>query len=256
MREFLFSHLGRPGGSQTVWSVYVQNQSADEDLLENGYARNLVAGLTHEIGNSLQSIRGEVDLLRSAGALSPQSASAVTGGIEHIHHLAREVNEYLSPFPFERRRQNTVAVIDEVIRSSSPLLAERGIRISTVFNGPLPELALGLQFRTALKRVIEFSSALLSEGGELKVEVGVTAVNGFRYVEVRVINLSPKSLDLEEKDVFRPYLKVNDCRVGLTLAMARQILRSHSGKIIFQKERQNRGVFSILINIPEDALTH
>jgi nitrogen-specific signal transduction histidine kinase len=59
-------------------------------------------------------------------------------------------------------------------------------------------------------------------------------------------------LDVDDKDVFRPYLIVNECRVGLTMSLARQILRHHFGKIIFHKEQRNRGVFSILIKVPAD----
>jgi nitrogen-specific signal transduction histidine kinase len=161
----------------------------------------------------------------------------------------------LSPSPLERRRENAATVILEVIQGITPRLEQSGIRVEARFDPLLPELPLGAQFRNALKRVIEFSYALLPEGGELQIEAGLKLIRKSRYVEVRVVNVSPTFLDVEEKDVFRPYLTVNSYRVGLTMSLARQILRHHFGKIIFHKEQRNRGVFSILIKVPAGIQT-
>ena len=87
---------------------------------------------------------------------------------------------------------------------------------------------------------------------DLKIEAGVKRIGQAFYIELRVINVSPSCLDIDEKEVFRPYLKVNEYRVGLTMVLARQILRRHYGRIIFQKEQRNRAVFSILIKVPSD----
>jgi signal transduction histidine kinase len=254
MQEFLFSSSTLTQPSQSVWSLYFEDHSTGEDVMERSHVRDLIEGLTHEIGNSLQGIRGEVDLLKLAGTLPQDSASAIFRGVEHICALAGEANEYLLPFSRERRWEDTASVIHEVVQSRRRQLAQRGIDVSAVFDGPLPKLPLGSQFRDAFARVIEFSSALLPQGGALKVEVGPKRIDDSLYVELRVINASPTHLGVEENDVFRPYLKVNDCRVGLTLAIAREILRRHFGKIIFHKEQRNRGVFSILIKVPMDTV--
>jgi hypothetical protein len=43
--------------------------------------------LVHQIGNHLQLVRGEVDLLRLSGALPPPSFDTIIQGIENIHKL-------------------------------------------------------------------------------------------------------------------------------------------------------------------------
>jgi len=252
MQEFLFpsSTLTQPS---PVWSLYVEDQSTGEEVLERSHVRDLVGGLTHELSNSLQAIRGEVDFLKIAGTLPQNSAGVIYRGIEQIRTLAGEVNEYFSPFSVEQRWEDTATVIHEAIQSKQPQLTRHGIHVSAVFNGPLPKLALGSQFRDAFERVLEFSSTILPEGGALTIEVGPRHIDDCLYVELRVINTSPTYLDLEENDVFRPYLKVNDCRVGLNLSIARQVLRRHFGNIVFRKEQRNLGVFSILIKAPKDT---
>lgn len=253
LRELLFSYSTPAIAWPAVWSLYFDDQSADEEVSERRQLRrDLVRGLTHEIGNSLQVIGGEVDLLRLTGDLPQRSAQAVDRGVEQIRELLSDASEYLAPSPLQRRRENTATVILEVIQSITPRFEQCGIRVGVRLTQPLPELPLGAQFRNALKRVIEFSYALLPKGGELQIEAGLKRIRKSRYVEVRVINVSPTSLDVDDKDVFRPYLIVNECRVGLTMSLARQILRHHFGKIIFHKEQRNRGVFSILIKVPAD----
>ena len=223
MQEYLFSSSSLTRPSEAVWSIYCEDHSTGEEVLERAHVRDLVGGLTHEIGNSLQAIRGEADFLKLTGTLPQESAGAISRGIEQIRSLAWEANEYLSPFSREQRWEDSESVINEVIQSRQLQLAQRGIHVSAVFNRPLPNLSLGSQFRDAFDRVIDFSSTILPEGGALRVEVGPRPINDSQYVELRVINVSPTQLEVEENDVFRPYLNVNDCRVGLTMSMARQI---------------------------------
>jgi len=46
-------------------------------------------------------------------------------------------------------------------------------------------------------------------------------------------------------------LIANVGNLGLSMAVAQQILRRHYGEIVFRKEDSNRGVFSLLIHAPE-----
>jgi hypothetical protein len=51
-----------------------------------------VHGMVHKIGNSLQTIRGEVDLLRLSGALPQRTFDSILEGIDSIHNLAAEID--------------------------------------------------------------------------------------------------------------------------------------------------------------------
>jgi nitrogen-specific signal transduction histidine kinase len=252
MREDLFFHPLRKNEPAAVWSLYTEQEDSDKEILESPSLRDFVNGFNHEIGNGLQAIKGEIDLLLLAGALPPQSARAVDRGIQRIAELTDEVHAYLASTAAKPWRENPVRTIREVIQLSSQGLKDRGIRIAVEFKDRLPELPIGSDFCNAIKWVIDFSCALLPKGGDLKIEAGVNRIGAAFYIELRVINVSPSCLDVEEKEVFRPYLKVNEYRVGLTMVLARQIVRRHLGTIIFQKEQRNRGVFSILIKAPSD----
>ena len=134
-------------------------------------------------------------------------------------------------------------------------MAAHGIRTGVVVKETLPKVPLDGQFGRALTGVIDFSRALLQQGGELKVEAGTRRQEGTSYVEFNIVTSSSTSLQVDEKDVFRPFSKVNGYRLGLSMAVAQQILRRHFGEIVFRKEHSNRGVFSLLIRVPESKKT-
>ena len=51
------------------------------------------SSLLHQIGNSLQSVRGEVDLLRLFGGLPQASFDTITQAIENIHELTARLDD-------------------------------------------------------------------------------------------------------------------------------------------------------------------
>ena len=250
--EFLFSNSHQAEESQPVWSLYTEEPNFEEDILESAQVCDLVHGLNHEIGNSLQAIKGEIDLLLLAGALPPQNANGISRGIERISELTSELNEYLTPLPFDSKREDPAVALRRVLDANFERLNERGIRITMDIKDPLPALALGADFQQAFKRIIDISLALLPKGGDLRIEARLRCVRESRFLELQVIHVSPSGLAVEETEIFRPYLKINQHRIGLTMVIARQLLRRHFGKIIFHKEQRNRGVFSISIKIPSD----
>ena len=247
IREFLFSSSRPAWPSRSVWSLYVEDKGPRNEGMERTPIGELVKGLTHEIGNNLQAIRGELDLLTIAGTLPRNRASTIFRDLERIRALTWEATDYLSPRAIEKNWQNPSELISAVIRKSRLRLAQRGIHVSSTIDEPLPYIFLDRQFCSALERVIDFSATIQPRGGAVKIKVAANNINDKLYLEMRVINESPTRLELEENVLFRPYLKVNNRQLGLSLTMAQQILRDHFGNIIFRKTEPNIGIFVIRI---------
>jgi hypothetical protein len=100
----------------------------------------------------------------------------------------------------------------------------------------LPMVPLDDNFDRALRGVIDFSRALLPQGGELEIEAGIRRRQGERYIELNIASSSSTSLQVDESDVFRPFSNVNGYRLGLSMAVA-QILRRHYGEIVAKNGR-------------------
>jgi signal transduction histidine kinase len=233
-----------------VWTVYTEEVALENVFRGAGQARNFVRGLTHEMGNNLQAIRGEVDILRFSHGMPNDSADTIYRGINQVRRLVQEINEYLFPSSLESRTEDPASVLSEVIQSREKEMAAHGIRTGMKLKESLPKVPLDSQFGRALTDLIDFSRALLSKGGELNIEAGVCRQDGENYIELNIVSSSETSLQVEEGDVFRPFANVNGHRAGLSMAVAQQILKRHFGKIAFRKEESNRGVFSLLIRVP------
>jgi PAS domain-containing protein len=234
-----------------VWSLYIEEPLLEDELTGTYPLRKLVGGLTHDIGNNLQTISGELELSRWSGVLSVESAEAMARGITQIRTLAHEIEEYLFPSKQRPRTEDPASLLTEVIQSKEKEMAAHGIRTGMILKETLPKVPLDGQFDRALRGVIDFSRALLPQGGELKIEAGMKRREGERYIELNIVSSSSTSLQVDESDVFRPFSNVNGYRLGLSMAVAQQIFRRHYGEIVFRKEDSNRGVFSLLIRAPE-----
>ncbi len=248
------SFLYGRGGAANVWTVYLEEVATESIFQGAGQVRYFVRGLTHEMGNNLQAIRGELDILRFSHAIPNDSAETIYRGINQVRRLVHEIEEYLFPSSVEAKTEDPTSVLAEVIHSREKEMAANGIRTGMKLKESLPKVPLDLQFGRALTNVIDFSRALLSKGGELNIEAGVCRQDGENYIELNIVSSSETSLQVEEGDVFRPFANVNGHRAGLSMAVAQQILKRHFGKIVFRKEQSNRGVFSLLIRVPNTTM--
>ncbi|MGB7949233.1 MAG: hypothetical protein WCH75_16215 [Candidatus Binatia bacterium] len=251
LREISILYAGRESDSLGVWSLYTEDAGLDDPLTEAYPLRKLLGGLTHDIGNNLQTISGELELSRWSGVLSVESAEAIARGITQIRTLAHEIEEYLFPPRHQPRSEDPASLLTEVIQSKEKEMAAHGIRTGMRVKETLPRVPLDGQFDRALRGVIDFSRALLSQGGELEIEAGMRRKQGEKFIELNIVSSSATSLEVDERDVFRPFSNVNGYRLGLSMAVAQQIMRRHYGEIVFRKEASNRGVFSLLIRVPE-----
>ena len=255
LREVSFLYGSSGAEKPNVWTVYLEEVASESLFQGTGQVRNFVRGLTHEMGNNLQAIRGELDILRFSQAIPNDSAETIYRGINQVRRLVHEIEDYLFPSSVEPQTEDPAFVLAEVIQSREKEMAAHGIRTGMKLKQSLPKVPLDLQFGRALTNVIDFSRALLSKGGELNIEAGVCRQDGENYIELNIVSSSETSLQVEEGDVFRPFASVNGHRAGLSMAVAQQILRRHFGKIVFRKEQSNRGVFSLLIRVPSTVVS-
>jgi hypothetical protein len=100
-------------GASAVLSLYQTKAGARRDDAA-------IHCLAHHMGNSLQAIRGEVDLLHLVGALPQRSFDNITLGIDQVNDLLREIDGLPSVEPLSlvhggtRRRRHGRARLQKI----------------------------------------------------------------------------------------------------------------------------------------------
>jgi len=226
-----------------------REQTYCEEAKPRHPAEKIIRELTHAIQNSLQTIILEVGIL-DLPATAPSEYHVIVNKVDEIERFLRETNEYFSRVRTPSSYVNPLVVLRDLKRQAGKSLADQGIRVSMLCKDTLPEVFVDpIEFRNAVRQVIDFSLVLLPNGGEVLLDAGQKTINGKKFIELCVTSISGSSLVCEEKDVFQPFVRVNDQRVGLSMAIAQEILRRQHGEINFRKESQHRGVFTILMEV-------
>jgi nitrogen-specific signal transduction histidine kinase len=212
-------------------------------------AVEIIPGLTHEIRNNLQMIIGEIEIL-NLNATASSEYLVILNKVGEIDRLLREANEYFSLVTAPLSVEDPLVVLKDLQRDIEKDLAGHGIHIDMDCKDTLPRVLVApKKFREAVRQVVDFSLVLLPNGGEVLLNARQKTVSGTKFVELSVTITSESTLACEGMDVFQPFLRVNNQRVGLSMAVAQEVLRRQHGSIIFRKESQHRGVFSILMEV-------
>jgi hypothetical protein len=103
----------------------------------------------------------------------------------------------------------------------------------------------------ALERLLTCVYALLpAEGGEVVVEAGLREVEVQRYMELQVSGRAGSPLVVEEAEVFRPFWRVNDYQLGLSLVLVRRLVDRQQGQLSFGKLSPTQVGFVMLLRVP------
>lgn len=242
--------------TRAIWSAYAhlpgldgRKQTFSEEATPRHPAEKLIRELTHAIQNSLQTIIGEIEIL-DLPVTAPSYYHVIVNEIGEIDKFLREANEYFSPAKTPFSLVDPLVVLRELQRDVEKDLADHGIRVSTACKDAPPEVYVDpRKFRYAVRQVVDFSLVLLPNGGEVLLDARHKTISGTEFVELSITSISESSLACKDEDVFRPFVRVNDHGVGLSMAVAQEILRRQGGNIIFRKESQHRGVFTVLMEV-------
>jgi signal transduction histidine kinase len=217
-----------------------------------GHLGGLIRPLLHEIQNSLHVIRMGVDFM-SMDQNTPFGIESAVRGIECLNKLSEELHEYFVPIKAQVSAEQPEILLKHVVHCMEGELQRHGVSVRIAGEGPLPVVQLDrIQFRRALKHVIDFCQVLVAKGGDLEIEVRQKTIEAQAYVELTILSSSPRSLEVDENTAFQPFLRVNGIQIGLGMAIAQQILRRQQGNIVFRKKTSQQALISILLKVCSD----
>jgi two-component system NtrC family sensor kinase len=211
----------------------------------------LVSGVAHEISNPLAGIAGCAEALAS---LAERGAREDAREARQFRDLIRQevarcetIVRFLldSSRPREDERTDVAASVSRALRLLERHPAFARLRVRAAVPGGLPLARIGAD---ALKQVVMALAVNASAGMPSGGALAVRASHRGREVRLDVSDTGAPVPRDRRASLFEPYAATNDAQrgAGLGLAIARSLLRSRGGDLVY-RPRPNGNVFRVVL---------
>ena len=241
-------------------SEILQNQR--EQLRNKDTARaNWIAGVSHDIRTPLSMIMGYASQLKTSSDLSEEMAkklSVILKQSERIKNLINDLNlasklEY-NMQPFEKKKENAVAVVRQVIVDFLNMDIDEKFPIEWKTKSEFVSCFVNVDknlIKRALANLIQNSINHNENGCTIYVSIKEDEKNCIICVEDNGIGVSDEEL---EKLNNTPHYMVCDKNTteqqhGLGLLIVKQIMDVHNGQV--EMKHSEYGGFKVVLEIPE-----
>jgi signal transduction histidine kinase len=244
---------------------------------------HLASGVAHEVRNPLNTISMTIGHLR---AHFPPTAPAereefkrltsmVMEEIRRLDDMIKSFLKYGKPLNLKRQQADVRKLLDEVLEVASQKAQSEQIRVERAYAGDLPEILADVpHLKTCFLNLVLNAFQAMTGGGTLHVYAErVNGSSGHPEDRDRVGNPSmARPIDFPEEwvdirfqdtgtgiapehlsQVFEPYFTTKDVGIGLGLALTKQIVEEHGGRIELTSE-PGQGTL-VRIRLPIEAPT-
>ena len=213
--------------------------------------REMAKQVAHEIKNPLTPMKLSVQqLLRTYNPEDPTSGDKlkkVAGSIiEQIDALTKIANEFSTfakmPNPSEEKL-DIVALIEGV---KGLFTHDERVQISLITNKPeINVLADKDQFVRVFNNLIKNATQAIPRDQNGSIDIRLKAAEN--YVEISITDNGIGIEETRQEKIFVPYFTTKSTGTGLGLAMVKQIIENHKGKIDFTSTLGRGTTFNIIL---------
>ena len=218
-------------------------EKTEEVARANQLKSEFLANMSHELRTPLNTIIGFSQLMLNGvpGPVNKEQQQCLSDVLDSSRHLLSLINEVLDLSKIESGRMELkketltmTEVVESLARSMMPILRPRKQSLDIeIEEGLSPIYADKGKLGQVLRNLVANSSNFTPEGGRLKIEA--TSDNGWCRVSVIDNGSGIKAEDKER--IFEPFCQLDYTPfrgkggTGLGLAVVRQIIEKHGGRI-------------------------
>jgi len=192
----------------------------------------LAAAIAHEVRNPLAIIRsaaqGVAETLSEEAAEPRRACSFITAEIDRLNNVVSSLLAFARPLQLRRRAVTVTELFDRILLLARDDLAGKQVRVRRAELPALPAVQVDPDLISqVLLGLLANAAEALAGGGE--VTLAARAANG--SVDIDVTDSGPGiPAELRER-IFEPFFTTRPRGIGLGLAVARQIVEAHTGRI-------------------------
>ncbi|NBD36756.1 MAG: GAF domain-containing protein [Chloroflexi bacterium] len=215
----------------------------------------LIASISHEINNPLQSIQGcltladeEIDSDQRPGKLR-RYLGVAEDEIERIAAIVRRVRDFYRPAREDLNRVDVHTVLESVLELSGKQLQHSDVVIDKHWAEDLPPIpANAAHLKQVFLNLVLNAIDAMPSGGTLSLRTA-------REDEMVLIEFTDTGVGMSEKTqdrLFEPFFTTKPHGSGLGLSISYGIIEAHDGQILVRSEVGKGSTFSLLLPIEVD----
>lgn len=230
--------------------VYIRDVTAERERTEEELragatraVRDLAAGVAHEIGNPLNALSLNLQLMKRTRGDDPEVGECLRQ-VERLAGIIQGFLQALRPSKPNLVRGSVADPIKGCLRTMKPQFEERSISVTLDLPGALPSVALdAAQMEQVFFNLLKNAMEAVKDGGA--IDIGLSSDDNDVIATIR-----DNGLGMEPEQVahlFEPYRTTKEHGTGLGLMITARIVRDHGGTIAVESEPGAGTAFTIRI---------
>jgi signal transduction histidine kinase len=208
----------------------------------------LLAGVAHEVRNPLAGIRSTVQLWQrlSDRARTPESMDAVVGAVDRLDGLVARLLTFSRADAAEREPVDLSRLVAESLTLVEAQAASQHVILERALAPDLPLVAGAANaLRQVALNLLTNALQAMPRGGRLRCSTRLRPGGG--AIELRVADTGHGVGEADRPRLFEPFFTTRPEGTGLGLALCREIVLGHGGKIDLESSGPEGSVFLVVL---------